>query len=157
MKALFLTLIFTFAVTAQAESAKPMTLKCDISYSRWNSLNDPVDPSQRVKLPVNQVLKKNTEEGRHRYEAEVTQTTEDGRYEITTEAFQPLKGDMIPQAFVRIHIKDKKSNLVIQDAYPHALAPKKDILFASQLLSWNFDEKNPDQPGSQLKAVCVLK
>lgn len=153
MKLLFLAALIP-ALAQAGESSSAMTLSCEIHYSTWKSLTDPYSPGQE--LPVKQKLTSAKGIGVNRYSAKHTQTTADGRFEIMAQAIQPLKGDVLQYKMVQVVVRDTTANLAIEAAYPAMLAEKRDILQATQLVTWNLDTQKPNQPGAQLHVDCRL-
>ena len=145
MKTILFSLFVLGAVNAMA-SEKPLTLDCDIHYSTWKSMNDPIGAGTYEKLPVQAILKPSPTNSR--YELSVQQATMDGRYTIETSAIQPLPGDVLKSKSVQIYIDDAQSKLNFQNS---------GIEFANELVTWNMDAKNPDRPGSQLHVSCKLR
>ena len=101
---LSLLVVFVGANSGAAE-VKAKTLKCDINYSNTDG-ND----FKNEKLPVSVKTIRDIDAPRMNAKAKVK--TADGRYEVSVNALQPLKGDITQFEQVGIEVTDTVTNTV---------------------------------------------
>jgi hypothetical protein len=151
MKLLILaTSLLAAGSIAHAEDAGPMTLSCEISYSRLNQKKDDLIFDNIA--PVKSVLEHDAEYARRAIDVE--RTSSDGRYMIHMQGIQPLAGDpAFKYPLMRLLIEDKKSQVYISSEEVYVLQQKAPYNRARLHIS---STAFPDKPANGMSVTCEL-